>query len=436
MEIIKDKEIYNSKCGIEVEFIRNPKITRTEIKKQLQKILSVNISLEDGAHSDFVPTDVHWKIEQDFSGGEYTLELVTGPLEYNHARIVLIKCLRWIRETPYIKTTPRCGLHLNINFPDTRYIQDIDMLKFILNFDEKQVYDRFPKREDNLYTKSIKDIVPLHTNFDFKNISTNRTSFVYPSSKYYGINFDKLKHNYLEFRYIGGSGYEKQQSDILYLLDFFILSIKDSYYKNDDGIKEKLIEILEPKKQVFLAGQSLFNFKNIFKNLEIRVDNKTEEEVLKLCFPIIWKEILPIFIKAKDVKFNMKGIINYDTDNSCIEMSGLILRRTIIENPRVLCYDCRLINVVVINSLLFDCAISNSDLKNSNADGCEIKESRVKESQNSYTKFTNCYLDGVDLVNSQVDRGIFRKGTHTNTEIEENVEVIDKDVENLDETND
>jgi len=429
----KDPEIYNTTVGIEFEFIRNPTFTRTEIKRELQKILKVDIKLENGHHTDFVPTDNHWKIEDDFSAGEYTCELITGPLQYNHARIVLIKVLKWIRNTKDVKTTDRCGLHLNLSYPKNNYIENIDLLKFILTFDESEVYKRFPNREDNIYTKSIKDIVPLHNNFDFANITTSRSSFVYPMSKYYGINFEKIKKNYLEFRYLGGKKYEHQQSDILFLLDFFLQSIKDCYKSNPDDIKKKLIDLLEPKKKVFLAGQNYFNFSNIFKNVELKVDTKDNKEILKLFFPIIWKNIFPILIKMKEVKFNMSGVINYDTDSSKIEWSGFTIKRTFIENPAILLHDCRLINTVLLNTELYDCRVSGSDLDGCKSQDTIFKHSRIKNANYIYCEFTNCYLDDVKLLDSDINGGIFRKGTYSSTTIADNTMIIDVDVENLDE---
>lgn len=429
----KDPQIYNTKVGLEVEFVRKPKYRLGDIKKEISRLLGVKVNIEKEHHSDFTPTEDHFKIEPDFSLGDHSVELVTGPMDYNHARIVLMKVLGWIRGNKNVKTTERCGLHLNLNYPDTRYIADIDILKFILMFDEEEVYSRFPKREDNLYTKSIKEIVPLHSNFDFKTITTNRTSFVYPNSKYYGVNFEKLKNGYLEFRYIGGRKYEEKQSEILYLLDYFLQSLKDAYTKDDEQMKEKLISLLEPKKQVFLAGQNYFNFKNIFKNIEFKVDMKTDEETLKLFFPIMWRELFPIFIRMKEVKFNMSGTINYDTDNSCIEVAGFILRRSLIENPRILLYDCRLINMVLIGVPVYDCRVSNSDLERCRTNNSEFKDSRIKNEDNSYSDFKNCYLDGVKLLDCFVDGGIFRKGEYSNTEIEQHTIVIDADVVNLDE---
>ncbi len=431
----KDPELYGSKVGLEVEFVRKPNYNLGQIKKELSKLLGVKINIEKEHHSDFVPTDNHFKLEPDFSLGDNSVELVTGPMDYNYARIVLMKTLKWIRETPNVKTTDKCGLHLNLNYPKERYIADIDILKFILNFDEEEIYKRFPDREDNIYTKSIKNIVPLHSNFDFNTINTNKTSFVYPMTKYYGINFEKLKNNYLEFRYIGGKNYENKQLDILYLLDYFLMSIKDAFKLEDSEIKEKLTNLLEPKKNVFLAGQNYFNFKQIFKNIEFKVDTKSDEEILKVFFPIMWKQLFSMFIKMKEVKFNTKGVINYDTDASYIELSGFILRRSEIENPNILFHDCKLINMNIRNIRLYDCSISGSDLEGCQTNNCKLSKTRTKLEDHTYSHFKDCYLDGVTLTDCQVDSGIFRKGEYKYTEISDSTTVIEADVKNLVEEN-
>ena len=62
------------------------------------------------------------------------------------------------------------------------------------------------------------------------------------------------------------------------------------------------------------------------QKITIKVDTKDDEEIVKAHFDNIFKEIFPILINMKEVKYNMKGIINYDTDLSLIEFSGFIIR--------------------------------------------------------------------------------------------------------------
>ena len=82
------KERYKSEIGFEFEFIRDTNINNSTVKKELMRLFKVKISLEDKAHSDFVPIEGHWKMEPDFSGGKNLVEVVTPPMPYIQAKIM------------------------------------------------------------------------------------------------------------------------------------------------------------------------------------------------------------------------------------------------------------------------------------------------------------------------------------------------------------
>ena len=131
--------------GIEFEFYSNLELKKTQ--KSLSELLGRKIQLEEKAHSDFVPSADVFKMEPDMSGGAGLIELVTGPMPYRNARLVIVKMLGWIRENGY--TSDRASIHLNMSFnPDyleePNMIQRMDVLKFILEFDEDRVYKYFP----------------------------------------------------------------------------------------------------------------------------------------------------------------------------------------------------------------------------------------------------------------------------------------------------
>jgi hypothetical protein len=126
-----------SQIGIEFEFYSN--IDQNATTDALSKLLNRKIQLEDKAHSDFQPSKDVFKLEPDMSGGKGLMELVTGPMLYRDARLVIIKMLGWIKENGY--TTDRASIHLNMSFnPD--YLEDkmmiakMNILKFILDDSE------------------------------------------------------------------------------------------------------------------------------------------------------------------------------------------------------------------------------------------------------------------------------------------------------------
>ena len=80
-----------SQMGIEFEFYSNLELKKTQ--KSLSELLGRKIQLEEKAHSDFVPSADVFKMEPDMSGGAGLIELVTGPMPYRNARLVIVKML-------------------------------------------------------------------------------------------------------------------------------------------------------------------------------------------------------------------------------------------------------------------------------------------------------------------------------------------------------
>ena len=225
-----------AKVGIEFEFYSNYKDvleTARSISKFIGKRVIVPYALADINkpkplyHSPVQPTDTVFKLEPDYSGGLTMCELVTGPMGYKDARNVIIKMFEWITDNGY--TNERCSIHANISIdpvkmPTLFNIKDMNVLKFILSFDEARVYSVFPKREDSVYARSIKEIRPNKANFFISPDSSiySKQAFVVPAEKYYGVNFTKLEKGYLEYRYMGGADYEKKTKKILDLIEYYI----------------------------------------------------------------------------------------------------------------------------------------------------------------------------------------------------------------------
>jgi len=174
MNVLQQKYeiLSSSKVGIEFEFFteQKPNSAAKDISKALGKKVVVPVSVkgfgeeEKGTyHSDLEPTATMFKLEKDFSGGRDMYEMITGPLAYEEARIIVIKMLQWIKEKGW--TNSKCAIHLNVSFNDFKAklrvpLINLNILKFILSFDEEFVYSRFPNRKDSVYAKSIDNFYP------------------------------------------------------------------------------------------------------------------------------------------------------------------------------------------------------------------------------------------------------------------------------------
>jgi len=131
----------------------------------------------------------------------------------------------WLTTTPKLfkllskagGTDSNAGFHINISFKNPN--KKINPLKLLLFFEEGKVYKFFQSRKNNRYSKSIKHLfdkdnedsnAPKNKITKLDDIEQDFSSKI-SMNKYFGVNFNHLiKQNYIEFRYIGGKGYEKK----------------------------------------------------------------------------------------------------------------------------------------------------------------------------------------------------------------------------------
>lgn len=418
--------IHFSKIGLEFEFFSKNKVE--DVKDSLSNILDKRIRIEEKPHSDFIPTDKTFKIEPDKSGGKDMIELISGPLPFTEAKLVLAKTLKWIKENGY--TTDRCSIHLNIAFdgkilgPESN-VSRLDIGKFVLNFDENKVFEEFPHRKNSVYAKSIKFIVPLsnfHQQSPEKILSKN---YMFVSEKYYGVNFSKVPHGYLEFRYLGGKDYEQKYHKILGLTEHFILSLYESltnpkYTEND--IKQ-LDMILEKHRHVIQSYKSSTIFKQNFPDIKIMIDLNSSEQIVEMYYPKIREGIFNLITQA-GLK---KGWINYDSDIGKIQLKDADLPQCFaIEGIDIV--DCK-IRGNITNCDIFSSNIDDSSLKECNLFGASvIKGSKIEDSYvNRNVVAENCFVFGVrGVFSGEMDGGIFRKGKITNhARISSNTDMIE-----------
>ena len=214
--LVGNESLYSAKIGFEFEFYSN--LNRNEIAEDLSKFLGKRIRVFNRYHSSFKPTPNIFKLERDYSGGSKMIELVTGPLPYFEAIPILIRTLRWIDANGY--TDKKSAFQFNISFdseiyPNLAKIENLNTLRFVLGFDENEIYKRFPDRMGSLYAKSIKRVVPSNRFVDPSSLSfIDKNLFKVPLEKNMGANFLKLPEGYLEIRYLGGKDYQTKYSYI------------------------------------------------------------------------------------------------------------------------------------------------------------------------------------------------------------------------------
>ncbi len=360
-------------------------------------------------HSDFTPDETNFKIEPDLSGGSNMVELVTGPLDYYDAKYYLVKISKFIQKYGY--TNEKSSIHFNISFNgEEKNLNDLNILKLILNTDEDEIYRCFPARKDNVYAKSVKKVIP-YKEYDFFNIpiSVVRNNLRMPNDKYYGINFMHInsdkEHQRLEFRYIGGRDYEKNIGQLVYFMDRFVISVYDSIDVdfNSEDIN-KLEEYLEMNIALFKNFSKYDNFIVDFPTIQVQIDQNSNYDIVSAYYPKIYNKIYNIIDSTNGLK---ECIVNYITSTQVMEIVDATIKTTSsiktydLINCKVegIIEDCFLVGTEITNSQLSKCRLQHSNATNSKVLNCKVEGSTLN----------NCYfMEG--YLNGDMFGGVFRSG--------------------------
>lgn len=397
-----------AKVGFEFEFYLKDLSFYKTLEILNQELNPVKVWGFRQYHSDFTPDEKNFKIEPDLSGGSNMVELVTGPMSYFDAKYYLIKIVKFIQNYGY--TNEKSSIHFNISFNGEKNLNDLNVLKLILNMDEDEIYRFFPSRKNNVYAKTIKKIIPFKE-YDFFNIpiSVVKNNLRLPSDKYYGINFlhinsDKESQR-LEFRYIGGKDYEKNIGQLIYFMDRFIITLYDCIdvdFNSEDA--KKLEEYLEKSISTFKNFSKYDNFIVDFPRVQIQIDQNSNYDVISAYYGKIFNKIFNLIDSVENIN---ECMLNYVTKTQTLEVVDAVIKTTStvrsldLINCKVegIFEDCFFVGSEIDNSQLTKCKLKFSDALNS-----KVLNSRVEESQLDNCYFMEGYLNG-DMIG-----GVFRSG--------------------------
>lgn len=173
------------------------------------------------------------------------------------------------------KTNESTGLHVTMSYRGPT--QQYNKVKIILLLNDKYWLEKF-NRQNNEYARSqIDGIVP---NIDLKKALALKDTqlkqiekVILPTiatDKYYAVHFKKLenidKNKLIEFRIMGGSGYEKQYSEVKKAVTQYAGVMEAGYNPEafKDEYNEELRKILQIVKQ---SGEKINEFKQLIKRL-------------------------------------------------------------------------------------------------------------------------------------------------------------------------
>jgi uncharacterized protein YjbI with pentapeptide repeats len=401
-------KLKNAIIGMEFEFYMKDLSFYKTLELLNQQLKPVKVWGFREYHSDFTPDESNFKIEPDLSGGSNMIELVTGPMDYYDAKFYLIKIVKFIQTYGY--TNEKCSIHFNLSFNGDKNLNDLNILKLILNTDEEEIYRYYPSRKDNVYAKTIKKIIPFKE-YDFFNIpiSVVKNNLRLPNDKYYGINFLNINNDKetqrLEFRYIGGKDFEKNLGQLIYFMERFIINTYesiDAVFTSEDTTK--LEEFLEDNIGNFKNLSKYDNFIVDFPTIQLQINQDNNYDIVSTYYEKIYNRIFNLVESTQDLK---ECIINYVIEKQTIEIVDAVFKTsaTIKNYDLINCQvegifeDCYFIGSEIKNS-----QVSKSKLQHSDADNSKILNCKVEQSELTNCYFMNGYLNG-DMYG-----GVFRSG--------------------------
>lgn len=395
--------------GIEIEFFSNHSFYKT-IELLNLELAPVNVHGFNVYHSTFTPDDKNFKIEIDLSGGSEMREIVTGPLDYQSARYYLIKLLNFVSKNGY--TTDKSSIHINISFgkDSPKQLIDLNILKHILKTDEEDVYRVFPNRKNNIYAKSIKKMIPFK-DYDFSNVNIASIANVMklPDDRYFGVNYlhmDEYESCRLEYRYIGGEGYEEKIGDILDMMDRFIITTWDC-------IKEPF-DIYDQEELEFYLSKNITNFKQFskydnflieFPTIRLQIDQNAEYNMVNSYYAKIYEQL---FIIVDSIDSLKDCIINYVTSTHQIEIVGGTFK-SILNISGYNFINCKILDGIYYDSTFYNCEIINTQLERCRIDMSTIKSSKLTGCTTETSTLDECFFMA-GYLNSVMNGGIFRSG--------------------------
>jgi hypothetical protein len=418
----REEILDGSKIGWEFEFYSNLPLEETarSIASYVGKRVVIPLALSNLKeprplyHSPVNPSSEIFKLEPDYSGGKKMCELVTGPMKFKDARNVLIKVFEWISSNGY--TNDRCSIHANISFDKMRVptlvnIPQLNIAKFILDFDEKRVYDVFPDRENSVYARSIKTMYANRVMFYSPSLEEfNRSTLTLPADeKYYGVNFLKAEKGYLEFRYMGGENYHKKTRKILDLIDYYLIYLYETLNFNgvySDTDRTKFKKFIKDQEDIYKSFIKYGEFKQRFPNVKVFYDMIGDDQTLQSVWGNLRDKLFDLIVTG-DLR---KGEFNFDT-----EAGRFQLKDTKISNCRV--SDVEFINCeisgVIDRSWFYDCKITNSRVsfsyatKGNTFDSCKVSETPLHITNTC----NNCFIENKKhTINCEVNGGVIRNG--------------------------
>lgn len=375
----------NSLIGFEIK--GTFKKDEDELMLLLSPVLNRELLFSNIEYKLLEPTDKNAVLVKD--NYEY---LIKTPL-YNYFEAIyimpkLFECLSNI-----LDKKERNYVYLKLGFNDSVNLSNLNVTKFILNFNEKFILDNIVDLTKNGSIEKLTDFKPSCIENCSSTIQKQMEGLKYNDDvdNNYGVNFGNIKLGYVTLKYLSDIDYNKKIEDILKCINHTIITLHNAstvleYTEEELKKIEKYNEDFDTFSKAFGCYEL---FREKYKGIKLTVDLDADRSNINLIFPSI-KDKLFNLVVCNNIK---QATVNYDGDVSRLQIKDVDL---------VKCYHLEGIDIV-------ECDIRNCNVRKCDIYDCEIEDSFINDC-NLFgycdcveSKFKNCFIsNNIKLVNSHV----------------------------------
>lgn len=410
----------NSLIGFEIggSFKKN----EDELILLLSPILNRDILYSNIEYKLLEPTDKNAVLVKD--GEDYIIK--TPLYNYFEAIYIMPKLFEYVCSN--LDKNDRNYIYLKLGFNDSVNLSNLNITKFVLNFNEKFILDNIVDMTKNGSIERLSDFKPDSIENCSSTIQKQLDGLKYNdfADNNYGIDFGNIKLGYIILKYLSKIDYNKKIDDILKCINHTIITLYNAstvLEYNDDELKK--INKYNEEFNTFAKAFSCYElFREKYKSIKLTVDLDNDISNINLIFPSIREKLFNLVI-CNNIK---QATVNYDSDVSRLQIKGVDLSK---------CYhldgidivECDIKNCNIKKCDIYDCNIEDSFINDCNLFGyCDCKES----------KFKDCFIsNNIKLVKSIVFgalgkfAGIIDSGSIKNTTVIKSMAEIGDKVKKL-----
>lgn len=376
---------------------KTPGSVASDLSKELKRRVSKD-----------APGGYNIQLTQSESG---TYRLTTTFLLFRDMKLLVISLFKWIERNGLTDKAHNFIVDLKFSdavegpfkgtlFNTATKIENLDKLKFILEFDEAKVYDIFPSRRNWYDCQSIQRFDPVQKFMPKKDQFVDPKMYSVESGSNRGINFETLMDGYLRMQYIGGSKYHEKAKDVIDILNEFCVvswncTVNKGFSSENITKFEKLIQKTNQIRESYLDYAL---FKKNFPKVNFTVDLLNNDKVLETYYNILRDRLYEFFI---NVEFEKEFDLNYDTAMCTIQIRDAELK--IQKAQKIDFVNCKLDFGILEKCDFYDTEITDAVLSECNlfrhtkASRCRLINSvsnRTSEIIQSDFQGTNGVLNG------------------------------------------